>query len=60
MRQTHERRVRARATARSPTLTRNTVTIGDTDVTIDKLAEPTELQRQAFNLINTTIPTNLS
>jgi cytoskeletal protein RodZ len=42
------------------TLTRNTVTISDTDITIDKLAEPTPTQRQAFNLINTTIPTKLS
>ena len=41
------------------TLTRNTVTIGDTDITLDKLAEPTPTQRQAFNLINTTIPTKL-
>ena len=41
------------------TLTRNTVTFGDTDVTIDKLAEPTELQRRAFNLIDAAIPTKL-
>ncbi len=41
------------------TLTRNTVTIGDTDITIDKLAEPTPTQRQAFELINVTIPTKL-
>jgi len=41
------------------TLTRNTVTFGDTDVTIDKLAEPTELQRRAFNLIDAPIPTKL-
>ncbi|KKL64450.1 hypothetical protein LCGC14_2164920, partial [marine sediment metagenome] len=33
------------------TLTRNTVTIGDTDITIDKLTEPTELQHRAFNLL---------
>jgi hypothetical protein len=41
------------------TLTRNTVTIGDTDITIDKLAEPTELQRRAFDLIDAPIPTTL-
>jgi len=41
------------------TLTRNTVTFGDTDVTIDKLAKATELQRRAFNLIDVTIPTKL-
>lgn len=41
------------------TLTRNTVTYGDTAVTIDKLAEPTELQRRAFNLIDAAIPTKL-
>ena len=41
------------------TLTRNTVTFGDTDVTIDTLAEPTPTQRRAFNLINTAIPTKL-
>jgi len=41
------------------TLTRNTVTFGDTDVTIDKLAEPTELQRRAFNLIDAAMPTKL-
>lgn len=42
------------------TLTRNTVTIGDTNITIDKLAEPTPTQRRAFNLINVAIPTTLS
>ncbi len=41
------------------TLTRNTVTFGDTDVTIDTLAEPTPTQRRAFNLINAAIPTKL-
>jgi hypothetical protein len=42
------------------TLTRNTVTFTDTDITIDKLTEPTELQRRAFHLLDTTIPTRLS
>ena len=42
------------------TLTRNTVTFGDTDVTIDKLAEPTELQRRAFDLLDTPIPMRLT
>jgi transposase len=42
------------------TLTRNTVTFGGTDVTIDKLAEPTELQRRAFDLLDAPIPTRLT
>jgi len=42
------------------TLTRNTVTIGDTNITIDKLAEPTPTQRRAFQLLDTTIPTRLA
>jgi len=42
------------------TLTRNTVTIGDTDITIDKLAEPTELQHRAFHLLDAPIPTRLT
>ncbi len=41
------------------TLTRNTVTISNTDITIDKLTEPTELQRRAFNLLDAPIPTRL-
>jgi hypothetical protein len=34
-------------------------TIGDTNVTIDKLAEPTPTQRRAFKLLDTAIPTKL-
>ncbi|MFV1962460.1 MAG: IS1634 family transposase [Acidimicrobiia bacterium] len=41
------------------TLTRNTATFGNTDVTIDKLAEPTPTQRRAFNLLEASIPTKL-
>jgi hypothetical protein len=41
------------------TLTRNHVVFADTDVTIDKLAEPTPTQRQAFDLLDTPIPTTL-
>lgn len=42
------------------TLTRNHVVFADTDVTIDKLAEPTPTQRQAFDLLDTPIPTTLT
>jgi hypothetical protein len=41
------------------TLTRNTVTFRNTDITIDQLAEPTPTQRRAFELINAAIPTKL-
>lgn len=42
------------------TLTRNHVVFADTDLVIDKLAEPTEIQRQAFDLLDTPIPTTLT
>ena len=42
------------------TLTRNHIVFADTDMTIDKLAEPTPTQRQAFNLLDTPIPTTLT
>lgn len=42
------------------TLTRNDVTFADSDVVIDKLAEPTTTQRQAFDLLHAPIPTKLT
>jgi len=42
------------------TLTRNTVAFADTGPVIDKLAEPTPTQRQAFNLLDAHIPTKLT
>ena len=42
------------------TLTRNEIAFADTDHTIDKLAEPTDTQRQAFDLLHTLIPTTLT
>jgi hypothetical protein len=41
------------------TLTRNQVVFGDTDITIETLAEPTPTQRRAFKLLDTAIPTKL-
>jgi hypothetical protein len=41
------------------TLTRNQVRFTGTQVTIPMLTEPTSAQRQAFQLIGTTIPLNL-
>ena len=41
------------------TLTRNEIVFADTDITLDKLAEPTPTQHQAFDLIGTAIPTKL-
>lgn len=38
------------------TLTRNRVRYRDTDVVIDKLAQPTDLQRSAFELLDAPIP----
>jgi hypothetical protein len=38
------------------TLTRDKIRYQDTDIEIDKLADPTPQQRRAFDLINTTIP----
>jgi len=40
------------------TLTRNTIAIGQT--TFDQLVTPTPLQRQAFTLLHTSIPTQLT
>lgn len=42
------------------TLTRNEITFTDTDVVIDKLAEPTPTQQQAFDLLAIPIPTKLT
>jgi hypothetical protein len=42
------------------TLTRNEVTFADSDVTIDKLTEPTPTQRQAFDLLHAPVPTKLT
>lgn len=42
------------------TLTRNHVAFADTDLTIDKLTQPTQMQRQAFDLLDTPIPTTLT
>jgi hypothetical protein len=42
------------------TLTRNEVVFAETDLVIDKLAEPTDTQRRAFDLIQTPIPTRLT
>ena len=41
------------------TLTRNTCTVPGTKVTFDRLAEPTETQRRAFELIGVPIPLHL-
>ncbi|MBW3603416.1 MAG: IS1634 family transposase [Actinobacteria bacterium] len=41
------------------TLTRNDVVFADTNLVIDKLAEPTPTQRRAFDLLDTPIPTKL-
>ena len=38
------------------TLTRNKIRYQHTNIEIDKLTEPTDTQRRAFDLINTTIP----
>lgn len=40
------------------TLTRNTIAVGQT--TFDQLTTPTPLQRQAFDLLATTIPVHLT
>jgi len=42
------------------TLTRNEVVFAETDLVIDKLAEPTDTQRRAFDLIQTPVPTRLT
>ena len=42
------------------TLTRNTVRVGAHPTTIQLLATPTELQRRAFDLLNTTVPLTLT
>lgn len=42
------------------TLTRNDVTFADSNVAIDKLAEPTTTQRRAFDLLHAPIPTKLT
>jgi hypothetical protein len=42
------------------TLTRNDVTFADSDIVIDKLAEPTPTQRQAFDLLHAPVPTKLT
>jgi hypothetical protein len=42
------------------TLTRNNVAFADTGVVIDKLADPTDTQRRAFELLDTTIPITLT
>jgi hypothetical protein len=41
------------------TLTRNQVRFSGTDTPVPLLAEPTDTQRRAFQLLNTTIPLNL-
>lgn len=41
------------------TLTRNDVTFADSDIIIDKLADPTPTQRRAFDLLDTPIPAKL-
>ena len=38
------------------TLTRNRIRFADSDAVIDKLAQPTDLQRQAFDLLDAPIP----
>lgn len=38
------------------TLTRNRIRFADSDTVIDKLAQPTDLQRQAFDLLDAPIP----
>ncbi len=42
------------------TLTRNDIAFANTDVTLDKLAEPTTTQRRAFDLLDAPIPTRLT
>jgi len=42
------------------TLTRNTCTVPGTSTTFDLLSEPTPTQKEAFELINTTIPLHLT
>jgi hypothetical protein len=42
------------------TLTRNEVVFAETDLVIDKLAEPTDTQQRAFDLIQTPVPTRLT
>jgi Transposase DDE domain len=42
------------------TLTRNKIRYQDTNTEIDKLTQPTDTQRRAFDLINTTIPLTIA
>jgi hypothetical protein len=42
------------------TLTRNQIRYHDTDIEIDKLADPTPDQRRAFDLIEATIPLTIA
>ena len=41
------------------TLTRNQVRYAGTDITVAMLAEPTSIQRQAFDLLGAAIPLTL-
>jgi hypothetical protein len=42
------------------TLTRDKIRYPDTDIEIDKLADPTPQQRRAFDLIEATIPLTIA